>query len=563
MSNMHVMRSIPDYFRDKTILITGSTGFLGKSLVAKILTNMPEIAKLYLLIRSRKSPAGIMVSAADRLKNELLTADVFENLRKQHGDRFTTWMVSKVEALEGDLAEERFGLPDDVYASICREIQVIINCAALVKFDPPIDQSLKNNTLSAKYAVNFAKNCNNAVFIHVSTAFVCGFRPGLVPEEIYQPLIEGPQPANGKMKVVPLELEAEIVEITRLSAEVRAEADHPHRNRRFKAEALKMIRNGNGKIGGTLEEQIEYVRSQWVESTLVDLGLERAKMHGWIDTYTNMKALGEQMVIRERGDLPTAIIRPSIIESSLKDPNPGWLDGLRMVDPLIISYGKGRLADFPGDTDSLVDIIPVDFVTNAILAATVYTHEQGGFKIYNVATGPNRSITVRQFYLETRHYFQMAPMFRNGEPVVVPTWKFPKLKKFQRTLRFMIFRLELGSWLLRLLPLKWADRQSRRFAVILKALKWLQYYVRIYSPYMQLHAEFDTANTQELFRALATEDREKFNFDTSSIDIPSYLREVHIPGIKQYVMKLDKEGLALENNQAQGDSLDSARIGTD
>ncbi|MCH8327266.1 MAG: SDR family oxidoreductase, partial [Candidatus Marinimicrobia bacterium] len=391
------MRSISEYFRDKTVLLTGATGFLGKSLVAKILTDLPDIAKLYLLIRSRKTPSGVVISAADRLKNELLTSSVFENLRKQHGDGFTTWAQGKVEALEGDSSEAQFGLPDDLYGTVCGEVQVLINGAALVKFDPPIDQSLKNNTLSAKHAVDFANDCHNAVFIHVSTAFVCGFRSGLVPEEIYQPLIDDPPAANGKMKVVPLELAAEIAEVTRLTADVRSEARQPHRHRRFTAEASKMMREGNGKMRDSLEEQIDSVRSQWVDRKLVALGLERAKMHGWIDTYTNMKALGEQMVVRERGDLPTAIIRPSIIESSLKDPAPGWLDGLRMIDPLIVAYGRRQLPDFPGSPDALVDLVPVDMVVNALLASIPTAHRNSGVTVYQLATSNDNPLTLREF----------------------------------------------------------------------------------------------------------------------------------------------------------------------
>jgi hypothetical protein len=52
------------------------------------------------------------------------------------------------------------------------------------------------------------------------------------------------------------------------------------------------------------------------------------------------------------GDLPVHIVRPSIIESSFAEPEPGWIDGFRMSDPLIVGYGKGYLKDFPASRTS-------------------------------------------------------------------------------------------------------------------------------------------------------------------------------------------------------------------
>ena len=62
------------------------------------------------------------------------------------------------------------------------------------------------------------------------------------------------------------------------------------------------------------------------ETTFIDA---RAKKFGWQDTYIFTKAMGEMIVDSMRDDLPTVIIRPSIVESSLKEPFPGWIEGNR------------------------------------------------------------------------------------------------------------------------------------------------------------------------------------------------------------------------------------------
>ena len=62
------------------------------------------------------------------------------------------------------------------------------------------------------------------------------------------------------------------------------------------------------------------------------------------------------------------IIRPSIIESALAEPRPGWIRGFRMAEPIIVSYARGLLREFPGVPEGVTDVIPVDLVVAAIIA---------------------------------------------------------------------------------------------------------------------------------------------------------------------------------------------------
>ena len=40
-----------------------------------------------------------------------------------------------------------------------------------------------------------------------------------------------------------------------------------------------------------------------------------------------------------------------------------------MAEPIILAYGRGSIPEFPGILEGIIDIIPADFVVNAILAA--------------------------------------------------------------------------------------------------------------------------------------------------------------------------------------------------
>ncbi len=54
---MNAKSNIPDFYRDRSVFITGGTGFLGKVLVEKLLRSCPNIKAVYLLMRSKKGQA--------------------------------------------------------------------------------------------------------------------------------------------------------------------------------------------------------------------------------------------------------------------------------------------------------------------------------------------------------------------------------------------------------------------------------------------------------------------------------------------------------------------------
>ena len=549
------MQTIPEFFHGKVILIAGATGFLGQALVAKILTALPDVKRIYLLIRSQTGTDGEKRTATDRLEKDIFASSAFEKLKQIHGERFDGWVREKVYAVEGDLAYERLGLSDTDYETLQREVQIFINSGGLVKFDPPIDESLQSNVLGAKYAVELAKSCNDAIFLHVSTAFVRGVQPGSVPEELHPPYeTYAEQYQAEKGEAIPGTLDAEIEDVQRLAEQVRDEANQPEKLDQFRREA---IRNLGVDTGERLNRQIEVTREKWIEQRLIDEGLKRAHARGWNDTYTYMKALGEQMITKTRGDLPTAVIRQSIMESSLEDPEPGWLGGaLRMADPLIVGFAKGRLPDFPGDPNSILDIIPADFVINAILAATVQTYYRRGIEVYHVASGARNPLTFGDIVNITHDYFVRQPMLDNGKPIPVPVWKFPDEAKFQKDLRQKLRLLDTASRWLSRIPLRWARRKDRRIAVKKNAIETLLHYVQIYGPYVRLSFQFQIGKTEELFQSLSPSDKQHFNFDISRIDWRYYFQEIHIPGIKRHFLKLGDESGSQRISEPAAEPID-------
>ena len=87
------------------------------------------------------------------------------------------------------------------------------------------------------------------------------------------------------------------------------------------------------------------------------------------DVGTLAMAIAECMVAEQRGDLPVAIIRPSMLGACLSSPVPGWIDSANGLSPMFVALAVGLLSQMPGHAHSIADIAPADLVANQFCAA--------------------------------------------------------------------------------------------------------------------------------------------------------------------------------------------------
>ena len=81
------------------------------------------------------------------------------------------------------------------------------------------------------------------------------------------------------------------------------------------------------------------------------------------------------------------------MESAHQTPYPGWLESLKVADPIILGYGAGLIPGrFGGNRSVRIDIIPVDFVANACLAAAAHPPERSP-RTVTIATGSRNPLT--------------------------------------------------------------------------------------------------------------------------------------------------------------------------
>ena len=227
---------------------------------------------------------------------------------------------------------------------------IVIHSAATVAFDSPLDGAVEVNLLGPSRIVATLNDLGVAPhLVSVSTCYVAGNRRGAAPEALVS---EGPFDLG-------VDWRGEVAAARR----ARTDAEDQSRSPAMLATFRKGARRELGAAGTpALAAKTEQLRERWVADRMVDAGRARAVSLGWPDAYAYTKALGEQALMENRGAVPVSIVRPSIIESALAEPRPGWIRGFRMAEPVIISYARGLLKEFPGVPEGTVDVIPVDLV---------------------------------------------------------------------------------------------------------------------------------------------------------------------------------------------------------
>ncbi|MBI9076608.1 MAG: SDR family oxidoreductase [Desulfatibacillum sp.] len=530
---------IKEYFKDKTILITGATGFLGKVLLERVLWEAPDIHKIRLLARPGKASGTAHEAARDRMEQSLQTSQAFERLRARHPD-FLNFLDEKLEVYACDLFEEDLGIGKEDQEKLFENLDAIIHIAACVNWDERFDYSVKVNTLAGARLMEMAKKADPPPrFIHVSSAFVHGSRSGEVLEEPFDP---EKSIANMLGNAQPFDLDEEIRLALEKSVRVHEKADDPsllpalERNARDLAMIPKYASESMAQL-------VTRARNWYIRRELSSYGRTRARLHGWFDSYTLSKAMAEMLLTRNHGAVPLSIIRPPGITSAVSDPIKGWLEGYHLVEPLIEGVGRGMIKAFPGDPQTVIDTVPVDYVINLIMAACATQGEEGNLSIYQIGTSHKKPITLKEISKIWLDYFKQDPLTNKDGSACkpAPSKFYPDPQEFvdfyqnRRKLPLTMVGKAISSVpiLKNLGPAKkackWIDNAT-------KQIDRLCQFSDLYSVYTINTWIFMTHNTLALLDQLPAQDKKDFNVDVSTIDWNRYWAETHIPGMRRFVI---------------------------
>lgn len=209
---------------------------------------------------------------------------------------------------------------------------------------------------------------------------------------------------------------------------------------------------------------LDYVGTAYVAGEREGLVLESELEHGqsFRNTYERSKCEAEGLVRARGAEQSVTIFRPSII---VGDSRTGRTSSFKVLYwPLKLYAGGFRVV--PGRADTAMDVVPSDFVVQAIAHLRQQPGREG--MVYHLCAGPERSATLGELT-------DLAGKFFNVRP---PIFVQPRL--FVRA-RPLIDRFTWG-----------------RFKRVLVA-------GRVYTPYLSLKLAFDTQNTTRGLRGTGIE----------------------------------------------------------
>jgi long-chain acyl-CoA synthetase len=515
-----VIGPLDQILRRRRLLLTGATGFLGKVFLYLLLRWHPEIDRIYLLIR------GDRRLSHSRLRREILDSAVMGPLREYLGDRFDRYVEEKLAVLCGDITE--VDLVTEGAAPERGAIDAVVHCAGLVNFEASLERSLSVNTIGVANVVEFCRK-RGVPLLHVSTCYAAGNADG----HRFEDDIPVDWCPSGRRD---FNLRREIRDAQAAIARVEAESHDRAR------QADDLHAGGTEADGGDAHEAAaERWRKRWVEERLREVGLKRARRWGWPNTYSYSKSLGEQLVFAAGDSVRATVARPSVIESALRDPFPGWNQGVNTSAPLTYLSGRGYRF-YPARGDLVLDVLPVDLAAHAmipILAALLSGRHKPMYQLCTSDTNPlpmRRLVELTALSNRREHRLAGGPMGRLAphlEAVVVSQ------SMYELASRQLPELLQKGAAMARTLL---GDRSERVRKVengidrLVANTAMARELVEVYRPYIQeLVYTFHGNNIRTLYKTLAPADAERHPYAPEKIDWADYWIRVHLPGLRRHI----------------------------
>ena len=511
----------------KQILLIGGTGFIGKVWLANLLTELPEIGRVHLLIRSHRS-----ATALERFERMVSESPVFDKLAERHGDRFADFLRERVEVVTGDASKPGLGLSPEARQRLGRSLDLIVNSAGLTDFNPDLRDALAMNVHATDHLLHFLHECDHAALLHLSTCYAIGRRDGRILEDFS----DNYSPAD----LADFDARKECVSLEALIRETEARAESAEVTAELRRAALDKRQASKSLQGVALDNQIRKNRTRWLRQALMDAGTKRANELGWPNTYTFTKSLSESLIGNYVAATPgaaIAIVRPSIVESSIEKPFVGWNEGVNTSASL--SYLLGTFfRQLPTNESKCLDLIPVDIVSRGMTligaALVARRHE----RVYHLATSVanpcdmRRSIELtglghRKFYRSQDGFQQRVRLKFDAIPVSKARYErlsAPAQKMVVQAINRSVEPLGFAK-----APLA---RQERELEKVIKL-------VTLFEPFiLENDHVFEAANIERLSAALPAEERPEFGYDARSLDWWDYWINVHIPALRKWCYPL-------------------------
>ncbi|VVC88107.1 unnamed protein product [Leptidea sinapis] len=371
-----------------------------------------------------------------------------------------TQLLSKIVPIHGDLTSEYLGISPEDQETIYKEVSIVFHLAATIKFNEPLSVAMKVNVEGTREVMKLAQKMKN-------------LKSFVYMSTAFSNTDNNNATVEEKMYPPPKSME----------------------------EVYQMIRDNDPNERFTPED-----------------------LDGRPNTYTFTKALAENYVVDNHGDMPTVIIRPSVVTAALRDPVPGWIDNWQGATPVLTLIAKGWVRTLYGDKSYNFEIIPVDYVVNLTVICGATCQKSEEVPVYHCCSSSCNPITLKQtseLYTE-----ESCKIGFNELP-------FPGLM-FSKSMWF----LTLMTLLLQTIPAYIADlflfiigKQTSYVKVQNKLASYLDT-IRYFTSHSWLMM---TGRSRALYSSLNSEDRSLFPCDATFIDWKEYI-PIYFRGVKKFLV---------------------------
>ena len=508
----------------KHLMLVGFTGFIGKVWLVNTLLELPEVGRIYLLIRRQKSNPAVK-----RFERVVEESPVFDPLFDRYGTSLGEFLRDKVEVVEGDVSQEGLGLAPDVALRLHQRLDLIINSSGLTDFNPDLRDALATNVDAPVNVVDFVRQSDHCGLVHLSTCYVAGARDGRVSEKL--------RPNYTPAAVANFDAEKELRDLHDFVKQAEEKAESPEVTDELRREAVGKEHAAKDLHGAALDNQVRKGRIRWLRNYLTEAGARRAGALGWPNTYTLTKSLAESLIGKRGAGLPIAIVRPAIVETSVEKPFIGWNEGINTSASLSYLLGT-NFRQLPSNERKRLDIIPVDSVCRGltlIAAAVIERRHDAVYQLATSVTNPcdmGRSIELTSLAHRKHYRAQEGLEFwlrLRMDAIPVSKTRYNRLSAPAQMAIVKSIQRIMAPLPLKKTPLARAERNLEKVGKL----------VQLFEPFI-LHNEHDFVadNVEKLSFALVPDERKDFGYDTRSIDWWEYWIDIHIPALRRWTYPL-------------------------
>jgi long-chain acyl-CoA synthetase len=532
--------------KGKHVLLAGVTGFIGKVWLEHILSDVPDVGRVYLLIRKTRTR-----SATERFERVVAESPVFSTLYDRHGDGAAKFISDRVEVVEGDVCAENLGLAPEIAQRLRSQLDIFVNSTGLTDFTPDIRTAIDVNVVGPLKVLEFVQSCDHAALIHLSTCFVAGQRDGRVAELLHRDYTPRHLPDFSAEELY--------ADIKSRIALVEQEAESNTRTAVFQKEAE--ARNNGEPLGDrALAKQLHKARLRWTRRRLTERGVRLARKYEWPNTYCLSKSLAESLLASRKGDVRLAVVRPAIVETSVRQPFEGWNEGVNTAAPLAHLLGT-YFRQLPSNKRKALDIIPVDMVCRGMTLVAAALLNNRHRDVYQLGTsgdnpfevGRTVELTGLAHRIHNRRQHGFRYRFRSQfDAITVSKTRYVAMSAPSQRAIVGISKRVAKALGFNESPLAKAERGLSRTEKL----------IELYEPFILKNQQFfETSNIRALSHSLDDEEASKFACDIESIDWWHYCLNVHMPGLRRWVFPLI-EGKTPEQEQPrtfQMPAIDAAK----